>query len=269
MDESKLRDLENRVAVLEESSHIDRSLGSTDKKVIEDSISDTILDIAWDKYFYYYTFFESLDGWDGSATVSSVVTRLFLRTSTVQNNIAYARKRALYQNVLSYEFESRFRTSFDVAYSLGSGSLTTVKAYVGTGHSITGGTGDIFSDGLASSSHYGFYMDDSTLYGICSNGSNYSTIQLATGCTNFGLRVVEARHYPGTKVSFFMSDETSSIFGDTDIKILKEVGSLSTTLPSGVRTAVAQFAVKNTNGAAQDREMDVGFFEMAQVRPHA
>lgn len=266
MDSQKLIELENRVVALEQTKGIDRNIGTLDKRVMENVISDSILDLTWNKYFYYYSFFESLDGWDGSATVSSVITRLFLRTSTAQNNIAYARKRALYQNVLSFALESRLRTSFDVAYSLGSGALTTVEAYIGTGHSITGGTGDIFTDGLASSSHYGFYMVNDILYGITSDGSNYTIKQLVSGCTNFGLRAVEARHYPGNKVSFYISDESSSVFGTTDIKTLVEVGSISTTLPTGFRTSIAQFAVKNTNGSAQDREIDVGFLEVSQVR---
>lgn len=267
-----VRDLQKRVTDLEAAgkvfnaaSTIDRNLDNPSKVILNQETAKHALDIVWDQYFYWFTFFESLDGYAGAGDVVSNTTRLFLRTSAVEDNVAWAQKISVYQNVLTFDLESRFRTSFDFANVLGAGVLTDIKGYVGTGYSRTGAT-DFFTDGLAGGSHYGFYLEDDNLYGITSDGVTHSTLLLLEGMTNYDLRFVEARHFPGNKVTFYMSEGTDAINPNNQIVPLREFGSISTTLPTGFRASIMNVAVQNNDSAGGTREMDVGFWEFAQRR---
>ncbi len=262
-----VKQLEKRIEELESKSGaiqmIDRNSPDENKDGIRDIVYDSISDITWNNYFHYATFFDTLDSTeDSGATVSS--NRLFMSangTSTVD----YTRFRRVYQNIFSFDKLSKFRTAFDV----GGSSLTTgddmvdVEAYLGTGSTGTGAS-DIFTNGLADNNHYGFYVLDDKLYGITSDGSNYTTTVLVD-VNVYDLFFVEAVHLPGERVDFYVSEPSNAITNPV-VKTPVYNTSISTTLPTGVRTAIYEFSVKNSDGATGDKDLDVGFLEILQKR---
>lgn len=274
--QKKLLSMERRLAALENfrkdydhAPYLDRNLDNKSRDILQQEMGKRALDIAWDDFFYYFEAFTSLDGVgdnNGSSSVSVSVasSKLFVQSPS-SGATAYAHKKTTFQNILSFDLESRFSSSFDVSYSLGSGEMTDVRAYVGTGVQITGGNDNIIADGLNVSDHYGFYLDDSNLYGVTSDGSSHTTTLLLDDVQHFDLFFVEARHFPNNKVVFYVSDPTPAD-GTIVVKPLKERGTITSTLPSGRRTSLWEATVKNDNGAAQTREMDVGYFEIAQRR---
>lgn len=262
MDETqrRLTEVENKLKKLEDSQfHMSRFLDKEQKSELGILMTEQILDTVWDDYFYYHTFFESLDGWpSGAGTISVSGNRLFMQTSGT--DVSYAKKKAIYQNVLSYDVESRFRSSFSVDSATENGAVVTLlAAYAGVGHAITGGSNNLLSDGMGSGKHYGFLLDESTLYGITSDGTNFTTIRLLENVKFGSLIGVQALFYPRSRVEFYTTEQTT---GATVGNLIRR-GSISKTLPYGQRLAIGEFSVASTGGT---RQMNVGFCEIANRR---
>ena len=266
----QVKELSRKVAALEvarnKPTQLDRNLDNQSRDILQQEMSERALDIVWNDYFYLYEIFNSLDGWadndtDANVLVSVSASRLFIETSA-SGAVGYAHKKITFQNTLSFNEESRFGSSFDIGSGLSvAQTIDNVQMYLGTGVQMTGGSDNILQDGLAASSHYGFYIDESTMYGVASDGTNYTQLALVTGIRHFDLFFVEARHYPGTKVTFYVSEPTSSI-STIEPKPLIERGSISTTLPSGRRYSFAEASLKSLSSGT--RNTDIGFFEIAQ-----
>lgn len=231
------------------SSPINRTIGTVDKKILEDTITDSIIDIVWNKYFYYNTYFESLDGWNlqDTSAGSSIVSRLgvHLVTGASTNDISSIDKEPVYQNVLSFDVESRFASAIFV------NTVSAIEAFVGVGFVNNGATGE----------HYGFFIDDSTLYGTCANGTSQTTVALMTITTNHPTTVdpiyfVEARFYPGSKVEFYVKTDYSGVFIHR--------GTITTNLPKGAMFEWLSAQVKTTTTSAA--EIRFGNMEYIQRR---
>lgn len=252
-----------KLAAAVSNSELDENSDTEKQDAVFEIVGDNIADISWDNYLHYTTFFDTLDSTeDSGASVSA--NRLFMSASGT-STVDYVRFRRVYQNIFSFELPSRFRTAFDV----GSSSLTTgdpmqdIEAYIGTGSTGTGSS-HIFGNGLADNSHYGFYVLGSGLYGITSNGTNYTTTYL--GDVNvYDLFYVEAVHLPRERVDFYVSEAVSAIT-NTEVKQATYRGSITDTLPTGIRKAVYEFSVKNSDGASGSKDLDVGFLELLQLR---
>lgn len=253
-------ELKRQVDVLIASSTITRDISFDEQDAIREIVSDKIIDINWKDYFHFSTFFEGLEGWsDGGDTHSIAANRLFLKSNST-SGVAYASKRATYQNILSYDSESRFRTAFDVGITASLQEFSDIEAYAGTGTGATNiSDNHIFDEGLAGAKHYGVYLNNATLYGVTSDGVNYTTTPLVTGVDSYDLFFVEIVHHPRERVVFYVSEPTNAIT-NPQVKPVHERGAISTTLPTGARTMIAEFAVKG------DAEMDVGFVELIQER---
>jgi hypothetical protein len=267
----ELQALKNRVAALERLNKtpngLDRYLDNKSKDIISQSLDDRIIDLVWERYIYHYDYFNSLDGWNEGGSNAAVSSgRLFLRASG-SGQTAWANKRGAGQsNSFSFNNHSRFRTSITPGDALESGGdvITDIAAYFGTGYAETG-VDNILVGGFDAASHYGFALNDDELYGICSDGTNYSSILLKTGIQNFYNYALEARHYPGYKVTFYVSEGESVVDGNPNtVRPMKEYASLTTTLPTGYRGATAEFVVGDTGGG--DRDLDVYFAEVIQDR---
>ena len=79
VQKEKVEDIEKENELRKRSPVLDRNLDVFSKQVIKDTIKDSIIDIVWNDYFYYSTYFESLDGWnlvDSSSGTTSLVSRL-------------------------------------------------------------------------------------------------------------------------------------------------------------------------------------------------
>lgn len=243
---------------------ITRDISVEQQDAIREIVSDKIIDINWRDFFHYATLFDTLDSTEDSGA-SVTANRLFMSASGT-GVIDYVRFRRIYQNLLSFDKESRFRTAFDV----GSPSQTTgrpmqnTQAYLGTGSTGTSYS-EILSNGLGSCSHYGFYVENDSLYGITSDGSGlYSTVFL-TKVNVYDLFFIEALHFPRERVDFYVS-EASNAVTDPEVKPVIYKGALTKTLPTGHRKAVYEFSIKDANGATGDKDLDVGFFELIQRR---
>jgi hypothetical protein len=272
----EIKTLSQKVSSLEsgqkKATQLDRNLDNQSKDIISQNISDRALDLAWSDYYYYSTFFDSLDGTDDSGSpIGFPGSGLFMSTSAAQGNVAYITKAASRNQVLTFDGESRFRTVLDIGYDSGvAGNVTSCVAYLGTGARTST---DILSDGLAANAHYGFYLGDSTLYGICSNGNSdhptsensYTALPLVENIKFTTSYAIEARHYPGIKVSFFVS-EGDPLDGTVVYNPVKELGSISTNLPTGVRSFIYHFAVGNNSALGVKRNLNTPIFELAQKR---
>lgn len=240
--DEKIEELQNKPVIL------DRYLDNQSREIIKETISDRILDITWDDYFYYQTFFESLDGWNltDSSGGSSNTNRLgvHLVTGASTNDESSIDKEPVYQNVLSFDQESRFSTAFFVT------GVSDVEGFLGIGEVNNGATGN----------HYGFFFENSTLKGSCADGSTQSTIDLVTISTNHPSSIdpiyyIEAHLYPGHKIEFFVKTDAGNIINK---------GIITTNLPSGRMFEWLGARIKTTTTSSI--ELRFGHMEYVQIR---
>lgn len=213
------------------------------EQVLDESLADKLFDAFWKKTFHYQTFFESLDGFNITGTTSLDDTQLTLTTGAVSGNSSQVAKQPLNQGLITFSQKSRMRSAFSV------NQITNQTIYLTVGNVVTGSQG------------YGFKIVNGTIYGVTHNGSSESTVQIQSISAN-EVYSIEARYNPSDKVIFFISDPTTS--PDTPIR---EVGSLSTNLPSSTEVANANlfnFRITTNEGAA--KTMNVTFFEYLQKR---
>lgn len=220
---------------------LDRYLDNTSKDIIEDIVSERIIDITWDDYFYFHSFPEAVDGWavsGGGASTGVSGAGVTLQTGAVATNSASAGKLSLNQQVLTYDEIGRFRTTFET----GSVADTTINIGIGTPTS--------------SNNHYGFRVINDTLYGVTGNGSSETTRSLGTiGANN--AYTIEARLFPGQRVDFYVSD--------SDKANLQIKGSITTTLPTGLISSWLDLLIRTE--AASAKFMYVNYMEYIQKRP--
>lgn len=240
--QGQMRDLQARVG----SSTVDRNIGTLDKKVMEDAISDAIIEITWNRYFYFHTFFEEIgvagsanNGWslNNSAAVGTGLdgSGVFLKTGAVSNDETFITKGPIFQGMLSYEQESRFRTSFQID------SVTSVNAFMGIGYGQKG----------FAQSHYGFRLENTVLYAVVSNGTTETTKAIMTVAVNNVIQV-EARFYPGYKVEFYTSDAFDpATVGTTFLPILLPRGAITTTIPKGLVDNWITYHIETKSAAAK------------------
>jgi len=253
--EERLEDLENFKRSVEDKlgilGQLDFPTNPQTKKAIEEAtdsyLKDKIFDLNWENYFYYQSFFESLDGWNLIDTGSSSVSRLgvALQTGTTINNESSIDKEPVYQNVLSFDEESIFSSAFFVT------SVSQTEGFIGIGEVNNGATG----------SHYGFFIDDDKLYGSCADGTTQTTLELFTISTNHPTSVdpiyfVEARFFPGEKIEFYVKVNYDSEF------VLQ--GTISTNIPTGAMFEWLGARVKTTDTNAS--ELRFGHMEYVQKR---
>jgi len=253
--DARIKNLEDKVAQLQRnpgaSSGIGRTIGTLEKRVIEDTVSDTILELAWNKYFYLMSDFAA-DGWSVTSAASPSVTGsgLTLETTTTTDNRSLAYRKIKFQQVMSFNEESRFRTLFyldidsdaaDIDYSLSIGSGIPTPL----------------------SNRYGFRLHNNSFLGVCSNGTTESTVNLFNTDTAQGggletfIYLVEARYYPGSRVDFYTSEA-----GSTEVQFR---ASLTTNLPSGYDETGIHFDLYTRTTTAKRAFVD--FAEYIQKRP--
>lgn len=258
--DKRIDELETRLRALEaQPPFITRFMDDEQKQELQIIMEELISDTTWGTYFHYHTFFESLDGWPNQgSTVSVAVNRLYIDPNGT--TVGYAKKKAVLQNTLSYDEESRYRTSFTFSNALSDGQeMSGLLAYLGTGHAITGGSNNLLDDGLAAGTHYGFYVDADVLYGVTSDGSNYTTLALMSGIKYGDAVAIEARYYPGERVDFYASDPQDGV----RVGAMTLRGTIGTTLPSGLRQGIGEFSLQDVTGTS-GVVLNAGFCEVLQ-----
>jgi len=191
------------------------------KEAVKERLGDVILDTVWDDYFYYMTFFESLDGWNGTNFDTSQFVKVnkgvsFLTSGIIQvsagptdTNGTQIDKSPLNQPILTYDRVQRFRTQVKAV------TINEIDAFIVIGDDPS----------LANKAHYGFQIEENTLRGLCGDGTaTNATIDLLTLSGGENL-VLEARLLPKEKITFYVS--TTGMDG------LKERGTLTTPIPTG------------------------------------
>lgn len=191
------QDIERRLTELERKINergdfqLKYPLNESDSKIIRDVVSDRILDIVWNDYYYYSTFFESIDGYGqtvgGTGSVSITENQIEVATGATSGSSAILQKYPTQQNVLRWDRESRFRSDL----SLFDDDAQEVRLSIGDS-----------SNGVQDS-HYGFWVDDATLKGTSSLNTTVESVTLKTlaASTVYSL---EARYFPGSRVDFYV-----------------------------------------------------------------
>lgn len=223
-------------------------LDPTSKRIIreemERALPDLVWDAAWRDYFHYFTYFESLDGWDlvDSSVGSSGIdeTAVTLATGSSTNDYSSIMKNQAYHASLQYDVPSRFRTAFQL------GSVADVEFDVSVG---VGQNGSV-------AKHYGFLVVNNVLMGTVGDGSAETTVTLIDGISAGALYLVEARFLPGEKVVFSVQDSAD--------KTPQEKGVVTSGLPVGAPAGWAEFVLVTKTTAA--KTVAFSFFEYLQRR---
>lgn len=224
------------------------------RTVIQEELPGMMMNVAWENYFYYFTFYESLksatvaDGrWGSAVTGSAAVTvnaGMELATGATISSVARVEMEVSGMpsatTIFRWDKRQRFRANMQID------NLANVTAYFICGQ-------------LSNDIYYGFKMVGTSLKGVTKNEGSEVTINLLTaeGDTNYKL---EARLMPkrGSRPSqiFFYVDDTlrGTITQDADI-------------PSGTyTTGTAFFNIQITNGTAFPRTLYSDFLEYMQER---
>ena len=217
-------------------SQLKKPLDKQSQNIIEQTVDkfleDKIHKILWKRTFHYSTFFESLDGFGTSGTVTVDKDDVLLTTGAVSGNVSNIKKQPAWQGLISFSLKSYFRTTVSL------GSVANVTEYIIVG-SLDGG------------SYYGFKIVNATLYGVSYDGTTESTKELKTiTASNYNL---EARLLPRNKIVFFVE--------------AAEHGTLYDNLPllsSTPNIKLFEFNVTTNEDVA--KTMQLSYFEYLQAR---
>lgn len=176
-----------------DKSQLKFPLDNQTQKIIKDYISSEILDVAWNDYFYYHTFFESLDGWNPGATTLSkfgtdgnlaVIIDIASGAGVSSESID---KTPAISDLLSYDKRQRTRTY--VAYF----DDANQNSYIGIGQAFTGNT-----------KGYGFEQANAALKAVSADGTATTTKTLNVTLDTSKFYKLETVLYPGERIDFFL-----------------------------------------------------------------
>ncbi len=202
---------------------------------------------AWDKFFSYFTSFESLDGLDvGTAATGSVNLdgyRLELQTGLTLASTVFVKEVPYLgtgqPSFFTWAKDRRFRTYAEFVQN------TDQEIWITTG----------FGNQIQpTEKHFGFKVIDNVLYGTTGDGAAESTLNCGT--FNMGDQFdLEARFISGTSVEFFVNEVSK--------------GTITTHLPSGGAVAdrpayIFHFFI--INSAAANKVLRVAYWELQQKR---
>ena len=208
------------------------------------TISDQIIDIVWKRYFYFSTFFESITGWYPTGTGTSTLddTGITLTTGAVSSNSVTIDKAPLNDSRLSFDKDSRFRTTATFSNN------TNISVSCGVGNVISG------------KPCYGFLAVNGVLYGYTGNGTNTTQVKLET-LSAVQIVQLEARYYSRNRVDFYATTTQSP----TTVVLL---GSIITTLPTGTMITAGQFWLNMTvvTTTTAPRSITINSMEYIQQR---
>ena len=231
-------------------------ISSTEGISLGNFTTEQAMNLVWNKVWYFNTIFEAVDGYDvilGGAGGGVVVDPdgIVLSTGPTTNNSATFHRApnpslggaTAAIDILSWNKPQRFRTSFVV------NSVANITAYMTRGADL-GSTYPFF----------GFKISNATLQGVARDGnaSGETTVDLATivATTNY---VVEARFLPGTRIEFYLLNNTTKIF---ELK-----GQLTTDLPVSTNANTeAFFEYLVSTQANADKQLASAYFEYVQER---
>jgi len=226
------------LAIIISMGQLNYPIDQQSKKIIEQAVDEflenKVFDLIWKKTFHWITFFESLDGFDISASSTSFTgSSLTLITSEVSENVAYAKKQPTQQGLITFSQKSHMRSAFQMS------SVADVTAYI-----LVGSTGG--------GSYYGFKVVNNSLKGVSYDGTTEKTVDLQTiiAATIYG---IEARYSPTDKIIFLVD--------------AVEKGVINENLPSRAEVAnilPLEFRIRTDTTA--EKRLTFSFWEYLQSR---
>lgn len=238
----------------------------------EKEATRAMINSLWNKFFYYFTWLESLNvsapqgadsggdteanitmpgSWDtatsGSATLSFGSAGCVLSTGATSGSASGIAKRPLSQNIIRFDKIQRFRTAFRLS------AITNQTAYL-----IRGGT----AQAGASFKYFGFRITGSTLQGTVENNNASTRTNLDLGVTLVADTTyeVEARFFPKEKVIFLVKNSAGEFEERGIITTLGAAG-----IPAGT-TEIDFFEFYISNSAAEAKQLTVSYVEYIQER---
>lgn len=198
------------------------------KNVLKSYLNENSMDTFWNNFSYYFTWFESLDGWDpeenGSATITLSNSAIVMSTGATSGSSAYISKGPSFQDFLRWDREQRFRTHLRFE------SVTNVDAW------CTFGDG---TDGVQDT-HYGFHLEDNVLKGTTSHNTSAQEITLVSGVAGSAAYELEARLSPNGAVSFFVDGELKGVLSGANNPTQESDQTTTTFFKIGVKNSAAE-----------------------------
>lgn len=208
--ETTIRDLTTRLdsvsnRTITSSDIINRDLDNKSKDIIQQVIEERLLDINWNNYFTFSTFFESLDGWDDLSSAGSTVAisgdMVQLTTDAATNDDAEVFKRVFIAEDFSFANDQRYKTSirFD--------SVSDIDCLAVVGDRLPGTTYGV--------SYYGFHVVNNSLKGISVFDSNTTEVVLQTVAANT-IYELEAR-LSKNRLTFYVNGVEKGLITGTNV----------------------------------------------------
>ena len=146
---------------------------------------------------YIRTFFQSIDMYEtitsGSPTSELISGSVRLECTSLNDEIMMRIYLGFPLGTHSWSKNRRFKTK--VVWS--AASMTDIKSYVTCGY--------VPNVASPTQRHFGFYLNGSTLYGTCANGTTQSTIDLSVAISSGTTYLLEAILTAGSKVQFYVN----------------------------------------------------------------
>lgn len=230
----KLEDFSNKLSLVEKNKDFQLSfpLDTQSKKIIRDALSEEILDIVWNDYFYYSSTFESIDRYLTAGTGASELVNsegVYLATNGTGSNEAGLLLQVS-SDLISVQHEARFKVSNKVS------SITNVNWAAFT-----------LEDDLGSS-YVGFWMKSGTIYGATSKTGTETLVNLGSYSANTFYKL--ELHFTPNKVTFFVNDI--------------EKGVSITNIPTATPTRLFDFGIGETSASA--RNSTTSYFNFIQKK---
>lgn len=210
-----LENLENRILNLERDP-ISIGIGATSRSnienVVDDFLTGKMLNATWSDFVYYFTNFESIDGWStvtdtGAITANATAGGIVLGTGTGSSGNTNPVSATLLNtfaasdtNVYFLGWNREQRARFTVQFSV---SDTDCEEYIAVGDIQDAAVGAASGADIEG---YGFLVDETgTLYGLLGDGTTTNRTQLMTSVNNTN-RLLEARYSPSKQVNFYVDN---------------------------------------------------------------
>lgn len=211
-------------------------------RTMDEILPPKIIDIVWDRYFYNFDIFPSMESVsdlsDGIGSVTIVGGYIILETGNVANDTTFAYRAFDSRSILDFGKKQRFRTDLSVSVP-----ATGTTAYIVVGD--------------VNGSFYGFKLhSNGALYGISSNDQSEQTEVKLLDSFPSSTYTLEARLDPINKTIVFLINDV-------------EKGTISTHLPKENeidKSFIRMWWFQITTSDTTQRTLYGTFFEYIQER---
>lgn len=205
-NEEKIQEINNKFNRLEEkiedqgklienlkNNPISRFIDEQSRARLKEIISEQVIDIVWDEYYYFSSTFDSIDRYSVTGTAASETINsngLYIETNGTGSNEGTVYL-PVSSNLLSVEREARCRiinkvsSETDVNWS----GLTLVDS--------------------AGTSYVGFEMNSGSILGVTSKAGSKTSVTIGSYSANTNVKL--ELHFSPERVTFFVDDEEQGV----------------------------------------------------------